>query len=498
MLRRALVSLALSVASCAIAQAHIGSPDIYLDGKAGPYQLFVTVRPPSVIPGIADLEVRSSTPGIASVHAVPMPMAGPGATFAPVPDRLTVSKDDPQLFTGALWMMQPGSWQVRLRVEGSRGAGMISIPVPSAALVTKRMRLGLAALLSVLGLFLVGGMIAIAGASVREARLDPGVTPSPQRLQTGRFAMLVALAVMLGVLWFGNRWWNSEAQSYGQNIYKPIRMSATIVESQFLSLKLDDPGWLEGPGWKSIFTRSVDDFVPDHGHLMHLYLIHQPGLDVIYHLHPDLAAPGAFRLALPSMPQGAYNLYADIVHANGFPETLVSSIKLASDIHGHPLAGDDAKGSAPPWNQTANSSEFSLPDGYRIEWLPVAGGLHAKQPVLFRFRLKKPDGSAPEDMSLYMGMLGHAAFIKTDGTVFAHVHPNGSVSMAALMLAGQQNAADGGMQGMDMGPGGESSPALSNVVTIPYGFPSSGRYRIVIQMKHGTTVETGIFDAMVG
>jgi hypothetical protein len=36
------------------AGAHVGSPDIYLDGMAGPYQVSITVRPPVVIPGLAE------------------------------------------------------------------------------------------------------------------------------------------------------------------------------------------------------------------------------------------------------------------------------------------------------------------------------------------------------------------------------------------------------------------------------------------------------------
>jgi hypothetical protein len=32
-------------------------------------------------------------------------------------------------------------------------------------------------------------------------------------------------------------------------------------------------------------------------------------------------------------------------------------------------------------------------------------------------------------------MAGHAAFVKTDGTVFAHTHPEGSAAMQAMMLA---------------------------------------------------------------
>jgi len=41
------------------AQAHVGSPDIYAEGAAGPYRLLVTVRPPLVIPGVAEIEVRT-------------------------------------------------------------------------------------------------------------------------------------------------------------------------------------------------------------------------------------------------------------------------------------------------------------------------------------------------------------------------------------------------------------------------------------------------------
>ena len=52
-----------------------------------------------------------------------------------------------------------------------------------------------------------------------------------------------------------------------------------------------------------------------------------------------------------------------------------------------------------------------------------------------------------------MGMLGHAAFVKTDGTRFAHIHPTGSVSMASFMLAenqlsgGKKPGANVGMEG---------------------------------------------------
>jgi hypothetical protein len=98
-------------------------------------------------------------------------------------------------------------------------------------------------------------------------------------------------------------------------------------------------------------------------------------------------------------------------------------------------------------------------------------------------------------MQPYLGMAGHAAFVKTDGTVFAHTHPDGSAAMAALMLANGSGGEEMKMD-MPMEMDGHSEP-ISNTVEFPYGFPSAGRYRIFVQMKHGSTVETGAFDALV-
>jgi hypothetical protein len=106
-------------------------------------------------------------------------------------------------------------------------------------------------------------------------------------------------------------------------------------------------------------------------------------------------------------------------------------------------------------------------------------------------------------MQSYLGMAGHAAFVKADGSTFAHTHPDGSVAMPAMMLA---NASTGGaemgempgMSSMDHPPGtGSQADAIAPTVEFPYGFPAPGRYRIFIQMKHAGTVETGVFDALV-
>jgi hypothetical protein len=132
----------------------------------------------------------------------------------------------------------------------------------------------------------------------------------------------------------------------------------------------------------------------------------------------------------------------------------------------------------------------------------------ANTPYLFRFRLLNPAGHPAADMQPYLGMAGHAAFVRTDFAAFAHTHPDGSAAMPAMMLANPGLSMTGSaMTGMtgpaprnDMSgmPGTTPAPTpISPTVEFPYGFPSPGRYRIFIQMKHADTIETGVFDAEV-
>ena len=94
-----------------------------------------------------------------------------------------------------------------------------------------------------------------------------------------------------------------------------------------------------------------------------------------------------------------------------------------------------------------------------------------------------------EDLEPYMGMAGHAEFVRSDLSVFAHVHPAGSVPMASLMIAQK----DSGLPTDHW-----SMHALPAKVSFPYGFPQPGDYRLFVQIKRHGQVETGVFKAHVG
>jgi hypothetical protein len=237
---------------------------------------------------------------------------------------------------------------------------------------------------------------------------------------------------------------------------------------------------LASSGW----LQTVDDLLPDHGHLMHMYVIRAPMMERVWHLHPEQSEPGNFAQNLPPMPAGQYRIYADIVHRNGLAETLVTQMDLP-ETPGNPLLGDDAGGVAPPLSSAGkNRNSAELSGGYRMIWEQPAG--HASGRLTeFQFRVEDREGKPADDMELYMGMQAHAAFVKTDGTVFAHIHPSGTVPMAALALTRFDPRAGHDMSRMSLPP----------VVSFPYAFPKQGDYRIIVQVKRGGRVETAVFDA---
>ena len=239
---------------------------------------------------------------------------------------------------------------------------------------------------------------------------------------------------------------------------------------------------------------------------MHLFLVRVPQLDRFWHLHPGQLEPGAFVQQLPAVSAGHYRIFADIVHRSGFPETMVGAIDLP-DLPGNALVGDDCGWSGAPVSQAAQDSTVAVfPDGGRMIWERDASTrsspLKVNAPMSFRFRVEDKTGHPARDLEAYMGMPGHAEFLRLDGSVFAHVHPAGSVSMAALEIA------QAGL-GTEPSTGGSSLPGfehpgmtmpgalLSPEVSFPYGFPKPGVYRIFVQIKRGGRIETGAFDARV-
>jgi hypothetical protein len=488
--RRVIAAAGLTLAIVRPVVAHIGSPDVYFEGLAGDYRVLVVVRMPRVIPGVAEIEVRSLSAGLQTVRVTPMRIRGLGSELSPVADVAERAGDDPNVYRAQLWLMLRGAWKVHIAADGDRGPGELSVPVGAVSSATRPMQQSLQWILGALAILLVAGAIAIVGASVREGTSRPGIDPSAATRRRARVAMLCASAVIIALVAIGDLWWRAAAADADAVVYQIPHVAATLVAPRTLSLQIASSNterWAERIG--------LNDLVPDHGHLMHLFLIRDPGMDFLVHLHPTQESRAQFVQELPSMPEGRYRVFADIVHGTGFPETETGEVALPQIVSGLPV-GDDSLTPAMSLVAGPQTDNAPLTGGARMFWLNPTGTLRAGEPLWLKFRVEDSAGRPAADLEPYMGMAGHLVVVRVDWQVFAHLHPAGSAPMAAVELAnGPVMATHAGHAPDDVRPAFRPPP--SSEITFPYGFPQAGYYRLFVQIRRAGRVETGVFDAQV-
>jgi len=280
-----------------------------------------------------------------------------------------------------------------------------------------------------------------------------------------------------------------------------------------LRLAIDDTSWT-GP------KRQWTPLVPDHGHLMHLFLVRDATLAVFAHLHPLPLDSTTFETSLPPLEPGRYRAYADIVHESGFAETLVATVDLDERAGTwRPTDPDDAWTKENGKRETGNV--VGLADGSTMIWDKSPAPILVDHDAPLHFVVTDPSGR-PARLEPYMGMAGHAMITRDDGAVFVHLHPAGTVSLAALetfalrqpgdtvrgLLAArltemekgagsrEQRAVPGGATPITGAHRGEPLPAPGSL-SFPYAFPKPGRYRIWVQVKRSGRILTGVFDADV-
>src|SRR5262249_12430472 len=156
-----------------------------------------------------------------------------------------------QFFTANLWLMERGSLQVRIAVDGARGHAQLAVPVPAYAQRTLAMPRSLGGLLFGLMVVLALASVAIVLAAIREAALPPGAQPGKRR----RWLAPVVGAAIVGLLAVGNAWWNAEAANYDRMVMRPWKIEPEIDGC-------------------SIVIRSIStNVLLDHGHEMHLFVM---------------------------------------------------------------------------------------------------------------------------------------------------------------------------------------------------------------------------------
>lgn len=482
----------LALAMIVMLAAHVGSPDVFRSGRAGPYAVDVVVRPPQVVPGIAEILVRVADPRVSRVTVRPVYWRA-GTKGAPSADAAKPVRGSAGTYSGRLWLMAGGSYSVHVTVIGSAGQGTLIVPVAAVATGQLQLSSGLRWLLIALGTLLVAGVITAVHAAVGESQVPPGDAVPPARRRRARIGAVIAMPIMAMLIFGGAKWWDAEATAYRRTLYRPMRTEAVVRDSAgvpTLALRIVDTNWNE---------RRVSPLMPDHGKMSHLFLARIDTVGVLAHLHPALVDRATLVTALPPLPAGRYRLYADVVHETGFQRTLVDSITLGTPVTPGGVAALDVDDAwfAGPTVLLPMMRDVQLGD-VAISWAgdtrPVAG-----EPGALRFALRGVMGDSVR-VEPYLGMPGHAVVMRHDGGVFIHLHPSGTAAMAsevAFTLRDRGDTTADGRLRLSDAPMPMGTEQATGELSFPYAFPSAGRYRVWVQLRVRGRVRTAAWDVDV-
>ena len=464
-----------------ICAAHVGSPDAFFEGNAGPYPVRVIIRSPQVIPARAEIVVRITGAGVRRVTATARAW-GADERNAPPPDDATRVPGDSTLWTLQLWMMRQGPYAVIVHVEGAAGAGTATVPYTAVAQGVLSMNRAMAVVLSAAGIFLVAGMLTIIGAAAGEATLTPGEEPAADVVARARRVRWTGAVIIVLILAGGRVWWVVEDRAYAAMIFRPTGAKVTVrTDTTARGGRAPRPGRTEPHTRILRFAidasaaqqRSWVPLIPDHGKLLHLFLVKKDGLGALAHLHPIAVDSLTFETALPFLPAGDYFVFADAVHENGFAETMVEPVTLGNPppMEWKPSDSDDAIFVG---NGVRTPSRFD--DGSTLSW-DGAGGPHVVgKDARLHFTLRDAAGK-PLTVEAYMGMAAHAVVVRDDGSVFVHLHPMGTTPSMGTMPA--------------------MSAEMPGALEFPWAFPKPGRYRVWVQFRRGGAVKSAAFDVEV-
>ncbi len=491
------------------AAGHVGSPDVFYDGTAGPYPVRITIRMPSVVPGRAEISARVQGEGPVKVSFLPL-YSRTAVTNAPPPDPGLLVPGETNLYSGELWLMSVGAYSIEARVEGATGSGSVQIPVNSVAIRQLPLPVSLEVILLSLGSILVLGGLGVIIAAARESTLSAGAQAGPADRRRGWRAGVVTLVIFILLLVGGDRWWKSEEAGFRKRLREgawPDLETVVRTEGSGRVLRLTLGPEAFGPDYSP-------PLLPDHGKLLHFFLILQPSMDAFAHLHPVRKKGKTFEVTLPPLPEGRYEVLCDLtLEGSGMSSTATNFVDLPPIPSVQSVSGpaqpdaDDSWAVYTPQSVPAGSAAkpvYEFPTGERVAWKPHSP-LRARHDAGFEFAVEDGAGH-PLPLESYMGMISHTAVLRDDGTIFAHLHPSGNFSMAAQMFFEEKKTrearAGGAAPVMDHSQMGHAAHphhggAVVSSFSLPYEFPTAGNYRVWVQFKTGGRVMTAVFDAAV-
>jgi len=526
-----------------VAGSHIGSPGVSFEGKAGSYEIMVQINPPDVIPGTATVDIFTDGTSITSIWAKPEYWYA-GDEGTPEADEILPVKGEAGHYHGLIWLMDAGTSGIEIEINGNSGNGKVLVPVMAVSTRQKSMDPSLGWTLFGLCALLVILMVTIISVSVSDGMAKPNEPITARLKQRKLIGAVVSSVALLVILWGGKSWWDSWADDYRRFMYRSLKATTSVTENR-LTFSVDTTRLSN-----LTFTRNISYIIPDHGKLMHMFLVRMGRMDVFAHLHPTRKDSITFVSSLPPIPPGKYLVFADVTRLSGFSETIPDTFEIKKPIDravdSLQFGKDDTYFFTNPVTQTTPSPgnledvmicgkpgvRLPLADGSTITWEhDPANPLRANTLYSLKFSVLDEDGNQAL-LQPYLGMGGHAVVMKEDGTVYIHLHPVGSYSIASqqTMLTRFENekgpfdfdkrpksvvfmdSVDRIIEHLEEMPEEDRNKILMagmphdqfdashpehSIVSFPYAFPEPGKYRIWVQMKRNGKVLNSAFDAAV-
>lgn len=493
--------------------AHIGQKNIIQQTVLAGHPARIIIKKPDVIPGIAQIIIRFEDQAEMNKVSVQPVQWYLGQQGSPPPDPALPIQGSPGVYEGELWIMTSNAYSIKVSAQDENNEGSIFVPYSSKSTNTPEMgtflQIGLFGFL----LFLVFMLLAIIRQSVLHSTLKENVI-TKKRILTANIVTAIAAILVCTSIYGGKRWWDSEERSYTSNrLYKPKMVATKIVpfnESQVVRLKIPtDEMRRRGP------------LVPDHGKLMHAFLVHKEESthsSIMAHIHPKKFSKDTFWFLLPSaLPDGDYFVFADVSHESGYAQTFIGDLTLSESHNDSSESLGDVEKlwaeknllSMDPedsWLVRSFSGEktIEMEDGIKISWTGESIEDTSNQ-LQFSIQDSSGDPIIPER---YLGMSAHAAVVGNSGSLYTHLHPTGNISMAAMQLF---EFRDSGKLPRSIGkdePICELPSVEENLeawarldasqkpgqIIFPYLAPEDASYRVWIQFKYKGKVRSAFFN----
>jgi hypothetical protein len=207
--------------------------------------------------------------------------------------------------------------------------------------------------------------------------------------------------------------------------------------------------------------KPVTEFDELHERRMHLIVVRRDGAE-FQHLHPEMDATGTWTVPLKLDRSGVYRAFADF-SVGGEQHTLAGDLFVFGGKF-------EARPFPPP-------QPLDATDGYEVRLR--TGELVAGEPSTLAFSVSQ-GGHAVHGLDPYLGAKGHLVALREGDLAFLHVHPEEA--------------------GGEHGHGGEAAhghEAGADEIAFAATFPTAGRYRLYLQLKHEGVVRTAEFTVEV-